>query len=338
MSTDKEFFFHDLLGGEIFELIDKMIIGRNDECSISINHESISGQHLKAFIRNDSLHIMDLGSSNGTMVNGMAINSQEDIKLRSGDEVLIGKYALQYTNKSLASIQDKSFSITHQMRKDKKLPDGISLHGALDFSINMGSNYEAMDEVEDGVPGRRESEKILEKKIRTHIASLEKVMVKNNIVESRIARRITIEKAVKSMEQNHKAVLKAGVQNRDLWRKHAVEWKETHDKIDELKKEIAKQEKIKESLANVMDASDAYDKVIKERSDLLIEIKALGRERLDEKNIRYLEDIKEQKSQIRREERKIKMLQAEKKLKKVEEKKKIEREIMALQKKLKSTG
>ena len=91
-------------------------------------------------------------------------------------------------------------------------------------------------------------------------------------------------------------------------------------------------------MASIMDASDAFDAIIKERSDLLIEIKALGRERLDEKNIRYLEDIREKKAQIRREERKIKMVQADKKLKKDEEKKQIEREIQELQKRLKSTG
>lgn len=338
MGTDKEFFFHDLLGGDVFELTDKMIIGRNEECSVCINHESISGQHLKAFIRNDSLHIMDLGSSNGTKVNGMAITAQEDIKLRSGDEVLIGKYSLQYTNKNLASIQDKSFSIIHQNKNEKKLPNEITFNAEFDLNINMGAKYEAMEPVEDEVPGRKESEKLLEKKIRTHIAALEKVMIKNNIVESRIERRVLIEKSVKTMELSHKEVLKSGVQNRDVWRKHAVDWKETHRKIDELKDEMKKQEKIKQSLSKIMDASDAYDKVIKDRSDLLIEIKSLGRERLDEKNIRYLEDIKEKKAQIRREERKIKMLQADKKIKKAQEKKDIEKEILELQKKLKSAG
>ena len=184
MSADKEFFFHDLVGGEVFELTDKMLIGRNEQCNICIDNESISGQHLKIFIRGDSLHIMDLGSSNGTKVNGMAINSQEDIKLRSGDEVLIGKFSLQYTNKNLASIQDKSFSIIHQNRNDNNAPKEILLGTDFDISINMGAKFESMESSEeDETPGRKESEKLLEKKIKTHIAALEKVTIKKSKVK-----------------------------------------------------------------------------------------------------------------------------------------------------------
>jgi chromosome segregation ATPase len=281
---------------------------------------------------------MDLGSSNGTKVNSMAINPQEDIKLRSGDEVLIGKLSLQYSNKNLVSIQDKSFSIIHQKKNNLISRNEITIDPGYDGSIKMGAKYENMEVEEEEVPGRHESEKLLEKKVRTYIAALEKVESKNNIVEKRIARRIEVEAKIKSMESEHKEILDSGAKNKDLWRKHSKEWKDIHDDIENLKKEIEKKELVKENLAKIMDASDAYNKVINMRSDLLIEIKALGRERLDEKNIRYQEDIKEKKAQIRREERKIKMLQADKKLKKAEEKKQIEQEIKALQDKLKSAS
>jgi predicted component of type VI protein secretion system len=61
-------------GGEPIELSrDVTIVGRKDECDVAIDHKSISKQHC-ALVKTDGLiFVRDLGSTNGTRVNGQRV-------------------------------------------------------------------------------------------------------------------------------------------------------------------------------------------------------------------------------------------------------------------------
>lgn len=61
-------------GGEPIELTrDVTIVGRKDECDVAIDHKSISKQHC-ALVKTDGLVLVrDLGSTNGTRVNGQRV-------------------------------------------------------------------------------------------------------------------------------------------------------------------------------------------------------------------------------------------------------------------------
>ena len=78
-------------------LLDKPVltVGREPTCEIAIDNLGISRQHCKLVNRGDAFVVQDLGSANGTFVNGKKIVEHY---LNDGDEIFIGKYILRFTN------------------------------------------------------------------------------------------------------------------------------------------------------------------------------------------------------------------------------------------------
>lgn len=62
-------------------------IGRHDSNDISIPEQTVTGKHAKLVLEDGKLTLVDLGSTNGTFVNGARIRSQE---LKSGDRFRLG--------------------------------------------------------------------------------------------------------------------------------------------------------------------------------------------------------------------------------------------------------
>jgi len=76
---------------------DRLTIGRRPTNDIPIDNLAVSGQHAEVVtIGNDSF-LEDLGSTNGTMVNGKTIKKHI---LQHGDVIEIGKYQLKYVNEA----------------------------------------------------------------------------------------------------------------------------------------------------------------------------------------------------------------------------------------------
>lgn len=69
-------------------IVGSLIVGRSDVCDIYIDDSKLSRQHF--VIENDAgdFYIMDLQSKNGTMLNGIRINSRQP--LHSGDKIMAG--------------------------------------------------------------------------------------------------------------------------------------------------------------------------------------------------------------------------------------------------------
>jgi predicted component of type VI protein secretion system len=68
-------------------------IGRHDDCVIRIKSSQVSRRHCEIVEANGKLTIRDLGSSNGTFVNGKRVSGQQ--VLQPGDEVALGAVTLQ---------------------------------------------------------------------------------------------------------------------------------------------------------------------------------------------------------------------------------------------------
>jgi pSer/pThr/pTyr-binding forkhead associated (FHA) protein len=68
-------------------------IGRHDDCLIRIKSSLVSRKHCELFEAGGKLAIRDLGSSNGTFVNGKKINGQQVLK--PGDELTVGAVTLR---------------------------------------------------------------------------------------------------------------------------------------------------------------------------------------------------------------------------------------------------
>jgi len=65
----------------------RTVVGRKPECNIRVPVSSVSREHCEILLDGDKLTIRDLGSSNGTYVNGQRV---QDSPLAAGDLVGIG--------------------------------------------------------------------------------------------------------------------------------------------------------------------------------------------------------------------------------------------------------
>ena len=68
-------------------------IGRHDDCQIRIRSSQVSRRHCQLFEDGDKLILRDLGSSNGTFVNGKRVLGQQTLK--PGDVLTIGSVTLR---------------------------------------------------------------------------------------------------------------------------------------------------------------------------------------------------------------------------------------------------
>ena len=92
---------------------ERTTIGRKPHNDIQIDNLAVSGEHaIIMTILNDSF-LEDLGSTNGTLVNGQPVKKHF---LQSGDTVEIGKYKLKYMNEAPASMSQADFEKTMVLR------------------------------------------------------------------------------------------------------------------------------------------------------------------------------------------------------------------------------
>jgi hypothetical protein len=84
--------------GGSFTLSGDAVLGRQKDCTVRLMDTSVSRRHAQLGLQDDGLVIEDLGSANGTMVNGRRIS--EPTPLQDGDEVTLGETILtvQMTN------------------------------------------------------------------------------------------------------------------------------------------------------------------------------------------------------------------------------------------------
>lgn len=77
------------LAGRTYELVQaETIVGRAEECDIVVADKSVSRHHAVILLSEVSARVRDMGSRNGTSVNGMRVMS--DRRLRAGDRVGFG--------------------------------------------------------------------------------------------------------------------------------------------------------------------------------------------------------------------------------------------------------
>ncbi len=92
---------------------ERMTIGRKPHNDIQIDNLAVSGEHAMIMtILNDSF-LEDLGSTNGTMVNGQPVKKHF---LQSEDVVEIGKYKLKYVNDQAGNMTQQEFEKTMILR------------------------------------------------------------------------------------------------------------------------------------------------------------------------------------------------------------------------------
>jgi pSer/pThr/pTyr-binding forkhead associated (FHA) protein len=72
-----------------------VVIGRNSDCDVVLYDAGISRKHARIFRSGDVLAVEDLGSSNGTLVNGARVEGS--LELQDGDALTLGPVVFQFS-------------------------------------------------------------------------------------------------------------------------------------------------------------------------------------------------------------------------------------------------
>ncbi len=86
-------------GSRVIELGQgQVVIGRMPRCGIQLPSTNVSRNHARIIFRNEEYHIEDLGSTNGTYVNGIKVVR---CILRNNDQIDIGGVKMLFTEEKI---------------------------------------------------------------------------------------------------------------------------------------------------------------------------------------------------------------------------------------------
>lgn len=80
--------------GERFDLAGETTVGRAPGCGVSLAADSFTSQlHARLYLRDGTVWVEDLGSTNGTWLNGERLNTPT--RIRKGDRLQVGSTVLE---------------------------------------------------------------------------------------------------------------------------------------------------------------------------------------------------------------------------------------------------
>lgn len=84
--------------GRLVRLDGEVNVGRSARCELRVNGDGVSRKHARIFMRGGQTFVEDLGSTNGTLLNGQKVEGQAPLsdgdKIQVGAEILL-KFSLQ---------------------------------------------------------------------------------------------------------------------------------------------------------------------------------------------------------------------------------------------------
>src|SRR5690348_8883612 len=115
-------------------------LGRHDDCLIRIKSSQVSRRHCEIIDTDGRLMLRDLGSSNGTFVNGKRVLGQQALKV--GDELTIGSVTLR------VATLGQPVAAAHPQPADAKPGDTAVVE-----AVAVGDDEEFEIEFDEGVVG-----------------------------------------------------------------------------------------------------------------------------------------------------------------------------------------
>jgi predicted component of type VI protein secretion system len=94
---------------------ERTTIGRRSHNDVVIDNLAVSGEHAVIFMSGNDVYLEDLGSTNGTTVNGQPIKKH---LLQSGDVVDIGKYRLKYLLEGRSNGDEVDIDTSQPLRRE----------------------------------------------------------------------------------------------------------------------------------------------------------------------------------------------------------------------------
>lgn len=108
-------------GIEPLQLGDKpIVIGRSPECDFQLPHQSVSRKHAVLGVIAGELTIQSKNPL-AIRVNGQVPEEGRRVKLKLGDEVLIGPFVLQLSNQPLGDLAEATVPISLTVLQDKEI-------------------------------------------------------------------------------------------------------------------------------------------------------------------------------------------------------------------------
>jgi pSer/pThr/pTyr-binding forkhead associated (FHA) protein len=145
-------------GSEVtHELTDDVVtVGRVSDNTVQIDDASVSSHHAELTLRGTDYVLKDLGSTNGTRLNGQQVPPEEEHQLQAGDQIRFGHIMTSYSPESSSEPQpmpveaeqpvaipaassskpaDFSNASPFQTKKKKKDPAGAAMMGLAALAI-----------------------------------------------------------------------------------------------------------------------------------------------------------------------------------------------------------
>lgn len=132
--------------GRTYELGDETFLGRDESNTFRLLDETSSRHHAKVARLDDAFVVIDLGSNNGTFVNGQKIKEHF---LKNGDQILIGKTLLVFEGREeipqavTVAVVDTSFTVEREVPAENPRDDVPRLKQLYEIAALCNSEAEA---------------------------------------------------------------------------------------------------------------------------------------------------------------------------------------------------
>ena len=103
----------------------KFLVGREQDCHLRPNSDMVSRHHCVFSIDDFTVRLRDLGSTNGTRVNGEALRGE--VILKPGDQIGIGKMELELVIRQAAAVVAKAGSALGSSSELLAVPSGATV-------------------------------------------------------------------------------------------------------------------------------------------------------------------------------------------------------------------
>lgn len=91
--------------GRRHEVTGEVVIGRSPSCTIALEDAKVSRRHVRLVVEDGQARVMDLGSRNGTLVNGEKLEAE--LALLPGDRLQVGDSTILFEPGARAALSDR---------------------------------------------------------------------------------------------------------------------------------------------------------------------------------------------------------------------------------------
>jgi len=152
---------------------ESVLIGRSKKAQVKISMEGISREHLTLIAKNGELFVQDMGSANGTLLNGKKLPASTPQKFKPSDKIEIRGLPMHITAKLQEKHQEEISKVDIDRSRllelaidEDKAEDSIDLDQEILLQAPVVSRKSNEREVNNNVSNLVESEKLIEQRIR----------------------------------------------------------------------------------------------------------------------------------------------------------------------------